>query len=185
MIEQSAGEFRRGIELIPGYDHRDPGKGGIHHLHLVMLVRWPLAGATKLALQLDIGTGWYPSTVKIQRLDGQKWGWADAQCYAEASAWDLNLHSARQVGENQYNRKHCDWLDGQSCWCYGWSNRAMELFKLLVDKGPDEVWAEMESMMPREIELLQGAEEREGLWAKWAGGHGGEIAAAAAKEPTP
>ena len=52
--------LERGIRFIPGYDKRNDPKGnyGVHNMEMFMYVR-----GSRGAIQLTIGTGWYPASV--------------------------------------------------------------------------------------------------------------------------
>jgi hypothetical protein len=154
--------FQRQILLTPGYHHPAPSYS-IHPMHLGLVLKYPSKGPVQLALELDIHTGWYPSTVKDR---ANNYGWTMNECLGTAHAWDVKEHVCQQTTESQFNRPNCAHLDGAACWCTGWSYHGDEWFKLLVDYGPGPVWVLMEQLAEQRVGLLLQAQQEQAEWVQ-------------------
>jgi len=57
---------------------------------------------------------------------------------------DLGYHSPNPMYDGQESMGACQYLDGKTCYYDGSGLDAEEIYKVLVEKGSDAVWEELE-----------------------------------------
>ncbi len=134
--------FERIVELTPAYDLTREGKGrrGAHCVDLRMVLKGP-----KGAIQFVLYTGWY--------LDGK---------VREPIPADLGYHSPVPMYEDQtLVAQTCEYLDGRACYYDGSTLNAERVFRVLLERGSDGVWEELEKEYKRRFERESEEAERQ------------------------
>jgi hypothetical protein len=127
------------IQFVPAYDKRnaDPKKDyGIHGVVLRMVLKGEL-GATQFVLY----TNWQlPNVTKEMRS-----GMAPNKYFLyEPLPADLGYHSPKPMYESQKPMENCEYLEGKSCYYDGSGLNAESVYKILLEKGDEGVWKELE-----------------------------------------
>jgi hypothetical protein len=132
------------VEFIPAFDKRnsDPSKNyGIHGVDLRMILK-----GDKGAVQFVVYTNWHLPHVQKEmnrKVLGQD------ELYVETilnpMPADLGYHSFYPMYEGQgICSESCDYLDGKPCYYDGSGLNAERMYKVLLEKGSDGVWRELE-----------------------------------------
>lgn len=127
------------IEFSPAYDKRDsdPNKNyGVHGVELRMVLKGEL-GATQFLLY----TNWQlPDVTKEfrEKLTPDKY------FLFEPLPADLGYHSPKPIYEGQTSMGPCPYLNNQPCYYDGSGLNAERIYKVLLEKGSDGVWEELE-----------------------------------------
>lgn len=143
-------EFERIVTMSPAFDkrHTDPSKNyGIHGVDLRMVLKGPLGAA-----QFVLYTNWQLPHVtqetirKASRLDQ-----IGIECAFLPTPADLGYHwkTPRYEGQKAIQQS-CEYCDGQPCYYDGSGLAAERIYQVLLAKGSDGVWRELEAMY-REI----------------------------------
>ncbi len=125
--------FQRIVEFEAAFDKRDPDPNkdyGIHGVTLRMVLKGPLG-----AIQFVVYTNWH-----LPHIDRS--GWPQHMC--DPMPADLGYHSPHAMYEGQTQTDNCPWLDGKPCFYDGSGLQADPIFALLVEKGGEAVWKELE-----------------------------------------
>ena len=127
-------KLERKIEISPAWDKRDtePSKNyGIHCCDMRFFIK-----GKKGVVQFLLFTGWYLSH-NMDEME-KKHG------LTGPSPADLGYHSYTPQYENQKKNNSCTYLDGEPCYYDESSLNADNVFKILVEKGLDEMWIYLE-----------------------------------------
>lgn len=130
--------MERTIEWRPAWDKRssDPNKNyGIHGVEMVWLVNGPEG-----IIQWVVFTGWNLKHVQ-EELDRRHQRIPHLTCHPQPA--DLGYHSPKPMYEGQTKMDQCAYLP-EGCYYDGSSLNAHPLYWLLVEKGAEAVWAELE-----------------------------------------
>jgi len=123
----------------PAFDRRDPDPHkdcGVHGVELRMVLKGEHG-----AVQFVLYTNWYlPHVTEESRARMTP----DNYFLFEPLPADLGYHSPAPMWEGQYSRPDCPYLDGKPCYYDGSGLAAEEIYKVLVEKGSDAVWEELE-----------------------------------------
>ena len=134
-------QFERIVEIMPAYDKRDPNpmkNYGIHCVELRMVLRGP-KGATQFVLY----TGWNLPHVQ-KELDTRS---AYARLHSRPEypmPADLGYHSPTPRWEGQ-TASECSLLPGGVCYYGGSGLNAERIYQVLLERGSDGVWSELEN----------------------------------------
>ncbi len=123
-------EFSRIIKWSPGYDYRgDPEKRqyGAHGLEMRFLLRGP-----KATVQFVVMTGWLPT-----------WQHFGGPPSHEVLPADVGYHADAPQYEGQTSME-CKERSQGHCYYDGSSLAADDVFQLLVTKGDEAVWEELQ-----------------------------------------
>ena len=127
------------VEITEAYDKRnpDPAKNyGVHGVNLKFLVKGP-----KGVIQFLIYTNWMlPHNMEElkAKCDGH-------YCYLEPMPADIGYHSYVPMHEGEAPiSKSCEYLEGKPCYYDGSSLNAEPIFDIMVSRGGDAMWAELE-----------------------------------------
>lgn len=127
-LQQQVGEFTRILDISAAYDrrHKDPSKNyGIHCVDM----RFVLKGA-KGATQFVLYTNWYLPE--------------NNQPPKHPMPADLGYHS-RTPHYEDHPVFDCEYTDTGKCYYDGSSLNAERVYKVMLEKGMDGVWEELES----------------------------------------
>lgn len=129
----TAPTFEYITEFIPAWDRRsdDPKKDyGIHCVDLKMVLKGP-----KGAIHFVLSTGWYlPQNKSANRNLADMF---PMPCY-------LGYHSPVPQYEDQPSQNGCPYVAGGTCYYDGSILNAKRVYQILLKKGSDGVWAELE-----------------------------------------
>lgn len=123
-------KLERLVTILPAWDkrHKNPSKNyGVHCCDLRMVLKGP-----KGAVQFILYTGWDLPHVT------EEYG------VREPMPADLGYHSPTPMWEDQTPMDNCPYLDGKPCYYDGSSLNAERIYRVLLEKGSDGVWAELE-----------------------------------------
>lgn len=134
--------LERLVEFSPAYDLRSstPGKNyGIHGVDMRMVLKGELG-----AVQFALYTNWHLPHVEAE-LDAKKPDAKLPHLLCHPMPADIGYHSPtpRYEGQSVMQDK-CGYLDGKPCYYDGSSLQAKEVYEILLRKGGDGVWAELE-----------------------------------------
>ena len=126
--------MERIIEITPAFNKMSEGLG-VHGCGLRMVLKGPL-GAVNFVLY----TQWQlPSTIEMWKGKGQY-----SVGMNEPVPADLGFHSPKPIYDGQPAvRSDCSYVDGP-CYYDGSSLNAMSMYRVLVERGSDGVWEELE-----------------------------------------
>jgi hypothetical protein len=127
------------IEFAPAFDKRDtdPQKNyGIHGVELRMVLK----GETG-AVHFLLYTNWQLPHV-TEEFRGKMT--PDKYFLFEPLPADLGYHSPKPIYEGQDSMGPCPYLNGQICYYDGSGLNAEKIYKVLLEKGSDGVWEELE-----------------------------------------
>jgi len=144
-------DVKRIVEFSPAFDkrHPDPKKNyGIHGVELRMILKGKLG-----AVQFVLYTNWQlPHVTKESRKELSP----DKYCLFEPLPADLGYHSPKPIYEGQSAQSSsCEYLDGKPCYYDGSGLNAHRVYEILLEKGSDGVWAELESYYKETFETTQ------------------------------
>lgn len=123
------------VEIDPSFDKRKSGYG-IRSAMLRMILK-----GDEGAVQFVMSTGWYLESINL-----------GLGSMRDPMGFDLGYHSPKPMYEDQGNvMDDCPYLDGKPCYYDGSSLRAMEVTKLLIEKGHEAVWAYLEEEYDRKF----------------------------------
>lgn len=129
-------------EITPAFDRRDPDPQkdyGIHGCDLKMLVK-----GSKGTVQFVIYTNWYLPHVTEELFNQPIQDLLDIKCRFLPLPADLGYHSPVPQYKDQHCMGPCKYLDGKKCYYDGSGLDAYRIYNILVEKGSDEVWKELE-----------------------------------------
>ena len=134
-------ELKKIITFYPAYDktHSDPKKNyGVHGVELKFVLK-----SDKGAVQFLLYTNWHLSHVQEElnrKLDSQ---FPHLSCHPQPA--DLGYHSPKPTYKGQTQMPGgCEYLDDKPCYYDGSSLNADRIYKVLLEKGSDGVWQELE-----------------------------------------
>jgi len=134
--------MERETKFLPAWDKRNDPKGnyGIHGVDLRMYLKGELG-----TVQFVIYTKWHLPHVQeelLNRNDNDKLG---IQCLFMPMPVNVGYHSPKPIYEGQEPMSNsCECLGGKPCYYDGSGLYAEEIYKVLVEKGSDEVWKKLE-----------------------------------------
>lgn len=146
--------MERIVNFYPAWDKRnlDSQKDyGIHCVEIYFVLK-----GIEGAVSFTILSGWFLSntTDKLLRSTEHKseshFGVGDFfMCHFQGRGVDVSYHSLRPLKEwhksEEPSTKKCEWLEGKPCWCDGSSLNAKRIFNILVERGSNAVWQELEN----------------------------------------
>ena len=136
-------EFERMVKFYPAFDKRNPEPSknyGVHGVDLLMVVK-----GDKGAVQFKLFTNWMLPHVVEERMNKPMFDDMDIKCFYMPQPADLGYHSYKPVYEGQTPiTKSCELLDGKPCYYDGSGLNAERIYKVLLEKGSDGVWQELE-----------------------------------------
>lgn len=134
--------MERITKFYPAYDKRDPDPKkdyGIHGVDLRMILKGELG-----AVEFTVFTGWQLPHVKEELY--KKMSPENHFLYDPMPA-DVGFHSYKPIYENQKpTTEVCKHLNDKPCYYDGSGLKAIEIFDILVEKGSDAVWEELEKL---------------------------------------
>lgn len=129
-LNELMAKMERITEFTPAWDRRDPDPNknyGIHGVELRMVLKGKLG-----AVQFVLYTNWYlPHIQKELSIDSP-------------IPADLGYHSPTPKYSDQPARDNCPYLDGAPCYYDGSGLNAQRIYDVLLTKGSDGVWKELE-----------------------------------------
>lgn len=138
--------FERLVEFTPAFDKRNPEPSknyGIHGVEMRMLLK-----GERGAVQFLLFTNWQLPHVteefkrKMERSNDIK---MDLRCFWTPTPADLGYHSPEpQYPEQTQSQSACPHLDGRPCYYDGSGLQAEPIYRLLLTKGSEGVWAALE-----------------------------------------
>lgn len=131
-------KLTKDVTIRPGYDRRapDPKKNyGIHGCELLMVRR-----GKKGAVQFLAFTDWTPRAVQEERMEDMR---RTDVVGVQPMGADLGYHSIVPQYEGQ-QVMDCNLLKGKKCYYDGSSLNADRVIDILLTKGSDGVWDELE-----------------------------------------
>lgn len=130
--------MERIVKFTPAFDkrHADDNKNyGIHGVDMHMALKGK-RGAT----QFTLFTNWHLPHVQ-KELDEKE----SNHEFCHPLPADVGYHSLTPQYEGQESlTKECEYLDGKPCYYDGSGLQALKVFDLLVEKGSEAVWKELE-----------------------------------------
>ena len=142
-------DLERIIRFYPAYDKRHPAPSknyGIHGVNLLFVLK-----GKEGAVQFLIFTNWHLSHVQKEldaKLDSQ---FPHLSCHPLPA--DLGYHSPKPTYDGQtVCFDSCEWLDGQPCYYDGSGLAAEKIYNILVEKGDEAVWKELEKYYSKTFE---------------------------------
>ncbi len=141
-LTADVGNFRRTLTTAPGHNDRG-GKYGVHGLDLIFAITGP-AGA----VAAKIGTDWIPDH------DGRRvWRGEGPRGSGLSWHWRTPRYEGHEIGAEP-----CDYLTGGDPCHWDMSYTAADPFvPLLVSRGLDAVWSELERIYGESWTLTQSA----------------------------
>lgn len=137
--------FTKEITIAPAYDKRNknPDKDcGVHGCEMRFILKGELG-----VVQFVLFTNWQLPHVTQEFLDMPMINTTDMDIkirYLPSPA-DLGYHSPVPIYEGQEPmNKPCEYLDGKPCYYDGSGLNAETIYKVLLEKGSDGVWKELE-----------------------------------------
>lgn len=136
-------KFERVVEIIPAFDkrHEDPKENyGIHGCDLRMILK-----GRKGATQFVVFTNWHLPHVQKEFDAKRDFGMVSSHTLCHPMPADVGYHSytPRYEGQN-FTREDCAYLGGKRCYSDGSGLDAYDVYKMLVEKGGEAVWSELE-----------------------------------------
>ena len=137
--------FKREVKLRPAYDKRDsdPSKNyGIHGVDLCMYLK-----GERGVVQFIVYTGWHLEHVQDELIERAYLtrDVLDLEMLVKPMPADLGFHSYTQLHNYNLYTPECSLLDGHECYYEGSSLAAYRIYDVLVEKGSDGVWSELEA----------------------------------------
>ena len=132
------------VTFTPAFDKRnsDPKKNyGIGSVRCNMVLK-----GKKGAVHFVFSTGIYlPETIREYKQDGRDlFHFSDGRP-SYYMGFDVGYHSpTKRFKEQGISQKECEWLDGKPCYCDGSGLRAEKFMDILIRKGSDAIWKELE-----------------------------------------
>lgn len=134
-------ELERIVDISPAFDKRDsdPKKNyGVHGCNLKMVLKGPLG-----AVQFVLYTNWHLPHVEKEldaKLDSQ---FPHLSCHPIPA--DLGYHSPVALYESQEPISgECEFVNGP-CYFGGSGLNATSIYRVLLERGSDGVWQELEN----------------------------------------
>lgn len=137
-------KLTREIKISEAFDkrHKDPSKNyGIGACNI-----WFIVKGSKGAITLNIGTNWFlPSTVEEYKTKGVNGRIVDLHRGDDGPvrAWAWDVHSKKKMYDGQTKYKESDIIKG-GCYCGGSCLRADRYLTILLEKGSEGVFEELE-----------------------------------------
>lgn len=132
------------IKFYPAFDKRnsDPSKNyGIHGVELRMVLK-----GDQGAVQFVLYTNWNLPNVTEEFLTRPSKDRIDLECRFLPLPADLGYHSPKPMYEGQsIASESCEYLDGKPCYYDGSGLNAERIYKILLYKGSDGVWEELQN----------------------------------------
>lgn len=132
--------MKRIVQISPAFDRRDPDPKknyGIHGCDLRMVLKGR-AGAVQFVLY----TNWHLPHVQDE-MDKKIYGeFPHLSCHPLPA--DLGYHSPKPMYEGQRDMGPCEYLSGRKCYYDGSSLSAERIYQVLLERGSEAVWAELE-----------------------------------------
>ena len=137
-------ELERKIEFLPAFDKRDPDPKKNYGIHGVEM-RWYLKGELGV-VQFVVYTNWQLPHVQKEQDTGLIGGDRFPHLLCRPMGADVGYHSPVPTYEGQEPmREECALLDGKPCYYDGSGLQAETVLQLLIEKGGEAVWDELES----------------------------------------
>jgi len=132
------------IKFYPAFDKRNasPSKNyGVHGVNLIMALK-----GDKGAVQFLLYTNWMLPHVTEEFLNKPVLDSIDVTCRFLPLPADIGYHSYKPIYEGQTPITNtCELLDGKPCYYDGSSLVAEKYYNILLEKGCDGVWEELEN----------------------------------------
>lgn len=139
-VEDKMSEFEKTIVLYPAFDKRDPNPSKNYGVHGVDL-RFYLKKDNK-AVQFVLYTNWqlpHVTREQVHRLHSSK----DIEIFWQPMPADVGYHSPYPMYDDQPASDNCHLIEGD-CYYDGSGLAANDMFEVLLHKGSDGVWCELE-----------------------------------------
>lgn len=136
--------MERIVKFTPAFDKRNPKPSknyGIHGVDLIMMLK-----GDKGVVQFVVYTNWHLPHVQ-EELNRKAKGEDEVYISAILNPMpaDLGYHSPIPLYEGQsICSESCEYLDGKPCYYDGSGLNAEKIYKILLEKGSDGVWEELE-----------------------------------------
>lgn len=134
--------MERIVKFYPAYDKRDknPSKNyGISGVKMGMYLKGKLG-----TIQFVVSTHWHLPHVQNELVKKNVGDALGLKCSFIPSPTDLGYHSPKPLYEGQEPiTENCEWTGG-ICYYDGSGLRADDVFKILVEKGDEDVWKFLE-----------------------------------------
>lgn len=134
--------MERETKFLPAYDKRNDPKGnyGIHGADLRMYLKGELG-----TVQFVIYTNWHLPHVQNELIHRNLNSEIGIRCAFTPQPADIGYHSPKPMWEGQEPMTNsCECLGGVPCYYDGSGLYAEEIYKVLVEKGSEEVWEKLE-----------------------------------------
>ena len=134
--------MERETKFYPAYDKRNDPKGnyGIHGVELRMYLKGELG-----TVQFVVYTNWHLSHVQEELLNRNTNDRLGIKCAFLPMPADIGYHSPKPMYEGQEPMTNsCECLGGIPCYYDCSGLYAEKIYKVLVEKGSDEVWKLLE-----------------------------------------
>lgn len=126
------------VKFYPAYDKTSQGYD-IHGVELSMVLK-----GKEGAIEFVVSTNWHLPHIQKRIIDS---------CLLKRDVYqllpfpaDVGYHSLSFKYEGQYNAETCILLDGRPCYYDGTTIGAKAVFNILLEKGSDGVWDELERL---------------------------------------
>ena len=126
ITEVMADGFKRAVAFEPGYNDTEPNRYGRHGMQIRFILTGPLGAIQFLIFLSD----WTPGTISFGSAPGS----------LGSMAVDLGHHWSKPTYEGEV-RRQCEYLPGGECYYDGSSLAAEKPFRVLVEDGPEAMWA--------------------------------------------
>ena len=135
--------FEKIVEFEPAFDkrHLDSSKNyGVHGVDLKMILK-----GERGVVQFVLFTNWHLQHVMQEFLNKPILNEVDIKCRFLPMPADLGYHSPVPIYEGQTTvTDNCKYLNGKPCYYDGSGLNAERIYKVLLEKGSDGAWKELE-----------------------------------------
>lgn len=129
--------MKKKISFNPSWDKRNtvPGKNyGVHGVEMI----WTLTGS-KGAIQWEVFTGWMLKSLRNE--NPEYYGFESSS----VSGAFVAFHSKKPLHKgDSVSQKKCEFLGNKPCYSNMSCMAADEILEILIEKGEDAVWLELE-----------------------------------------
>lgn len=133
-------KLERIVKFEPAFDKRsdDPKKNyGIHGVNLRMILK-----GEEGAVSFTLYTNWQLPHVTEEQ--DKRFNPKFPHLLCHPMPVDIGYHSPKPFYKDQFSKEDCEYLNGERCYGDGSVLDAEDYFKILVEKGDDGFWKEME-----------------------------------------